>query len=57
MIVEVDDVEDENIIEWFPRCNAFVKEGLEKEGGGVLVHWYVCFLNLVFFFGWILFLS
>lgn len=38
MIVEVDDVEDENLLEYFPATNSFIKEGLDS-GGGVLVHW------------------
>ncbi|KAK4696769.1 hypothetical protein P7C71_g1204, partial [Lecanoromycetidae sp. Uapishka_2] len=36
-IVELDDVEDENVIEHFAGCNAFIQEGLDA-GGGVLVH-------------------
>ncbi|KAH8730131.1 protein-tyrosine phosphatase-like protein [Phaeosphaeriaceae sp. PMI808] len=37
MVVEVDDVEDENLLEYFPATNHFIKEGL-ADGGGVLVH-------------------
>ena len=37
-VVEIDDVGDENIIEWFEGVNRFIHRGLE-EGGGVLVHW------------------
>ena len=37
-VVEVDDVEDENIVQYFPRSNEFIRRGLEG-GGGVLVHW------------------
>ena len=36
--VEVDDVDDENLIQYFPECNAFIQKGLDS-GGGVLVHW------------------
>lgn len=36
--VEVDDVEDENIMRYFPEVNAFVREGLGG-GGGVVVVW------------------
>lgn len=28
MHIPVDDVEDENLIDWFPRSNAFIKQGL-----------------------------
>ena len=37
-VVEVDDVDDENLLEHFPDCNAFIQAGLDS-GGGVLVHW------------------
>ena len=37
-VVDIDDVEDENIIQYFAASNEFITEGL-KEGGGVLVHW------------------
>lgn len=37
-VIEVDDIEDDNILEHFPRCNEFIQEGLDG-GGGVLVHW------------------
>jgi len=26
--IPVDDVEDENLLEWFPKSNAFIKQGL-----------------------------
>jgi len=26
--IPVDDVEDENLLDWFPRSNAFIEEGL-----------------------------
>ena len=28
LYIPVDDVEDENLIEWFPRSNRFIKQGL-----------------------------
>lgn len=37
-VVEVDDVDDENLLEHFPSCNKFIRDGLDN-GGGVLVHW------------------
>ncbi|KAI5813438.1 protein-tyrosine phosphatase-like protein [Pyronema omphalodes] len=36
-IIEVDDVEDENIIQYFAGANEFIKKALE-EGGAVLIH-------------------
>ena len=44
--IEVDDVEDENMLEWFSVANDFVRGGLEG-GGGVLVHWYVMVCGLL----------
>lgn len=38
LLVEVDDVEDENLLQYFTTTNAFIQEGLDS-GGGVLVHW------------------
>ena len=38
MVVEVDDVDDENLLEHFPKTNQFIQDGLDN-GGGVLVHW------------------
>jgi len=38
MVVEVDDVDDENLLEHFPKTNQFIQDGLDS-GGGVLVHW------------------
>lgn len=38
LLVEVDDVEDENLLQYFTTTNAFIQEGLDG-GGGVLVHW------------------
>lgn len=37
-VVDVDDVEDENILQYFPASNDFIQRGLSS-GGGVLVHW------------------
>ena len=37
-VVEIDDVEEENIIQYFAASNVFITEGLES-GGGVLLHW------------------
>ncbi|QDS76527.1 hypothetical protein FKW77_005995 [Venturia effusa] len=37
LLVEVDDVEDENLLQYFTTTNAFIQEGLD-DGGGVLVH-------------------
>lgn len=36
--VPVDDVDDEDLLQYFPSTNSFIKSGLES-GGGVLVHW------------------
>jgi len=38
LLVEVDDVEDENLLQYFTTTNGFIQEGLDG-GGGVLVHW------------------
>jgi dual specificity phosphatase 12 len=37
-VVELNDMDDEDIIQYFPETNAFIQEGLDG-GGGVLVHW------------------
>ena len=37
-VVEVDDVEDENLLEYFPDCNKFIQDAPDA-GGAVLVHW------------------
>jgi hypothetical protein len=29
--IPVDDVEDENLLTWFPRSNAFIEEGLKAK--------------------------
>jgi len=31
--IPVDDVEDENLLEWFPKSNAFIKQGLNYRAG------------------------
>jgi dual specificity phosphatase 12 len=36
--VQIDDTDDENLIEHFPRVVQFIKDAL-AEGGGVLIHW------------------
>ena len=36
--INVDDVDYEDILQYFASSNAFIKEGLDS-GGGVLVHW------------------
>lgn len=38
--IDVDDVDDEDLIQYFASANAFIQAGLDA-GGGVLVHWYV----------------
>lgn len=50
--IPVDDVEDENLLEWFPRSNAFIAQALRPQSlpsndldrqdrtpGGVFIHW------------------
>lgn len=37
-VVEVDDVDDENLLQYLPQTNKFIDDGLNS-GGGVLVHW------------------
>lgn len=37
-VVEVDDTEDENLIQYFPACNRFIQAAIDA-GGAVLVHW------------------
>ncbi|KAF4551847.1 Tyrosine-protein phosphatase yvh1-like protein [Elsinoe fawcettii] len=36
-VVEVDDVDDENLLQYLPQCINFIQNGLDS-GGGVLVH-------------------
>lgn len=38
--IEVDDVDDEDLLQYFASANAFIQAGLDA-GGGVLVHWSV----------------
>lgn len=38
LAIDIDDDEDADIIQHFPACNAFIREGLDS-GGAVLVHW------------------
>ncbi|KAI4107095.1 MAG: hypothetical protein LQ339_002791 [Xanthoria mediterranea] len=38
LAIDIDDDEDADIIQHFPACNAFIRDGL-RGGGGVLVHW------------------
>jgi hypothetical protein len=40
LVIEVDDVDDENLVQYFVTTNGFIQEGLDS-GGGVLVHWLV----------------
>lgn len=51
--IPVDDVEDENLLEWFPKSNRFIQQGLDyrpqgladdgddsnEKGSGVYIHW------------------
>lgn len=41
--IEVDDIDDENLLEYFPAAIKFIQTGLDA-GGGVLVHWSVSLL-------------
>ena len=36
--IDIDDVEDENLLQYFAESNRFIEDGLEG-GGGVFVHW------------------
>jgi dual specificity phosphatase 12 len=38
LVIEVDDVEDENLIEHFPKANEFISSAL-KNDGAVFIHW------------------
>jgi dual specificity phosphatase 12 len=38
LLIDVDDVEDENLLQYFTTTNGFIQEGLDG-GGGVFVHW------------------
>ena len=40
LVIDVDDVDDENLLQYFVTTNGFIQEGLDS-GGGVLVHWLV----------------
>lgn len=46
--IEVDDVDDEDLLQYFASANAFIQAGLDA-GGGVLVHWSVPFFFLPLF--------
>lgn len=43
--IEVDDVDDEDLLQYFASANAFIQAGLDA-GGGVLVHWSVFLFSL-----------
>jgi hypothetical protein len=43
--IPVDDVEDDDLLQYFPSAISFIKEGLQA-GGGVLVHWLAIFFFL-----------
>lgn len=45
--IEVDDVDDEDLLQYFASANAFIQAGLDA-GGGVLIHWFVS--NFLSFF-------
>jgi len=34
LLIEVDDVEDENLLQYFTTTNGFIQEGLDGGGGG-----------------------
>lgn len=36
--LNIDDVEYEDILQYFPSSNEFIRQGLQ-DGGGVFVHW------------------
>jgi dual specificity phosphatase 12 len=38
LVIDAEDDEDENLLQYFAESNRFIEEGLEK-GGGVFVHW------------------
>lgn len=38
LVIGVDDSEEVNILQHFPRSNDFIHHGVEA-GGGVFVHW------------------
>lgn len=40
LAIEVDDEESTNLIQYFPKTNQFIQDGLDS-GGRVFVHWYV----------------
>jgi hypothetical protein len=40
MVVDIDDLESEDILTHLPRCMDFIYDH-SKDGGNVLVHWYV----------------
>jgi hypothetical protein len=40
LVVEIDDLETEDLLSQLPRCMDFMYDH-SKDGGNVLVHWYV----------------
>jgi dual specificity phosphatase 12 len=38
LLISVEDDPNENLLQYFGKCNAFIENGLES-GGGVFVHW------------------
>jgi len=52
LTVEILDLPETNIVEYFPKMIQFIRDGIAAGGGGgVLVHWYVVALDLVTFIG------
>jgi dual specificity phosphatase 12 len=38
IVIEAEDDEDENLLQYFAKSNQFIEDGLGR-GGGVFVHW------------------